>query len=668
MKAILFIVCLSAFQFAYSNVYYVSTSGSNNNNGSSLSKAFATIQKAHNVSKPGDVIYVADGTYNESVIITRSGNSNNYITYQAINKGGAKITNTFDHCINISDVGWSKIQNVGYIVIDGFELVAPSSYGTGVVSDWGAHHITISNCSVHDCGATGIQLNHGDYLQVLSNICYHNSVLFGDLCGSGISIYGKKRFDTNPGNHIVISGNICYNNVNGPTSPKTDGNGIILDDLRCTQSYHSGFGTPIDKDYSDFAVLVENNLCYNNEGAGIQAFCTNNVTIRNNTIYNNQLRRSTDTWRGNLSISCCKDIYCVNNITVVSSSLLADGGSTNWPAFSNNSAIGVFALTGNNYGANYKFYNNITYDLNKISSNSIKSEGIVVSIFGVNANKCAKNPLLVNPIIDGDFSLQSTSPAVDMGTSEFGVDSVDISGANRVQGASVDVGAFELDITPDDLKVEAENLCLQDGLTVWATAIGDFSAGDYAKYCGIDLSHGYAYLKMSLATTQSGSLDIRKGSYTGTIIGTLDYVPTASLDAYELQTCLLTGASDTQDIYLTIRNGSSPNIDFFIFSNDSTENTTSINQIKSAQTSGCSLSIFPDPVVHGNLSLKMKGFESAKKVVISICDLRGATIFRKSFDYQPCISEIDLTNLNSGIYLVKANSGEFTSVQKFIVQ
>lgn len=427
-KHFLFILmCLSSIQLMATN-YYVSPGGNDSNNGTSLSTAFATLQKAHDVSLPGDVINVADGNYSQGVSISRSGNSSNWITYRSINKWGAKFTYANGYLFEIG----ATVNYVGYIIIDGFDLKATSEYGVGVKSDNGAHHITVRNCWIHDCGESGIQLNDGDYRVIENNITNNNAGLMY-YAGSGISIYGSKKFDDLPGFHNIIRGNISHSNLNGPNTANTDGNGIIVDDLINSQQQHP---FPPDLAYSGMETLVENNLCYDNGGAGIQTYVSRNITVRNNTLYNNQLRRSAETWRNNLSASYVQNVVFANNISVVSSSLRADGGSSDFSYFSYNRAIGVMGDC-----SNVTIHNCISYDLNNTSSSSFITD-CGATFVGINNNKAATNPLFVNANLN-DFTLQSTSPAIDAGTSTFGLPTLDLDENTRIQGSAVDMGCYE---------------------------------------------------------------------------------------------------------------------------------------------------------------------------------------------------------------------------------
>lgn len=87
---------------------------------------------------------------------------------------------------------------------------------------------------------------------------------------------------------------------------------------------------------------------------------------------------------------------------------------------------------------------------------------IAVAIPASNLN--AVNPLFTN-MAAGDYTLQAASPVIDAGNSAAaGVGAVDVAGATRVQGANVDLGAFEagaaLDSDGDGVLDSADN-CTQ---------------------------------------------------------------------------------------------------------------------------------------------------------------------------------------------------------------
>jgi hypothetical protein len=80
----------------------------------------------------------------------------------------------------------------------------------------------------------------------------------------------------------------------------------------------------------------------------------------------------------------------------------------------------------------------------------VLSDGGVPS--AANGNLLGFDPLFVNPT-GGDFHLKSGSPAIDAGTSAFGLAPADIDGQSRVKG-KIDIGVYEdhssADATPSN--------------------------------------------------------------------------------------------------------------------------------------------------------------------------------------------------------------------------
>jgi len=70
--------------------YYVATNGNDNNNGTSLSTPFRTIQKCATVAVAGDTCLIRSGTYRETVTPTNSGTSSARITFA--NYNGESVT------------------------------------------------------------------------------------------------------------------------------------------------------------------------------------------------------------------------------------------------------------------------------------------------------------------------------------------------------------------------------------------------------------------------------------------------------------------------------------------------------------------------------------------------------------------------------------------------
>ena len=74
-----------------STTWYVATTGSNSNAGTSLSAPFQTIQQAASVAQAGDTVYICAGTYHETVTPANSGTAGASITYEPYNGGSVVV-------------------------------------------------------------------------------------------------------------------------------------------------------------------------------------------------------------------------------------------------------------------------------------------------------------------------------------------------------------------------------------------------------------------------------------------------------------------------------------------------------------------------------------------------------------------------------------------------
>jgi serralysin len=384
-------------------IHYVATNGSDSASGSS-SAPWKTIAHAmqSSVVKPGDTVMVRPGTYNDPYgIAMKSGSSAGYITLKSEVPRAALIRTT----------AFAGVYMSSYNILDGFDIQGP---GHGIFNKE-LHHIVIRNNYVHDCGNSGMGAMHSDFVTIEGN---EINKCASQTWDSGISIYEPRNITgdtTTAGYRIIIRNNISHHNFQ-QGGPYTDGNGIIMDDFHNDQM--GGANYP-------FPSLVEGNVLHNNGGKGIAVHWSDHVTVRNNTSYfNNRDNKNTATYKGELSQWQCRDNLWVNNIAV------ADRNVN-----STNQAISVGGGS-----SNTTFVNNLTFNGTVGQSSVFIESGSSISAAAAN-NKFGVNPLFVNAA-SGDFRVQSSSPAVNAGTSDYGVGSFDLSGAPRVNGI-IDIGAYE---------------------------------------------------------------------------------------------------------------------------------------------------------------------------------------------------------------------------------
>jgi len=392
--------------------FYVDPNGSDSNRGSIASPWKTIGHAARTATLAGDVVNVNNGIYPETVAFNKSGSRGAPITFQATHRQGAKIEGSGANTITL---------NGNWLVINGFEVTSDNYC---IVSSM-TNHTIVENNRVHNCGASGIQLNGGDYVTIQGNTVYQCAFTSADD-GSGISIYEPAAADANPGFHSVVQQNSSYLNDNH-AGAISDGNGIVMDDFQHTQSDNVPY-TP--------ATLVQNNLVYGNGGWGIKAFESNNITFRNNTAYWDHLRNDTFTHYAELGDQRSSNNTWYNNI----------GWANPRGSFSSrNEAIGD-AGSANSGNA---WFNNLSYNGTRGAS-SLLIMGSTARVTVTNGNILGLKPLLVNPQTNGNGNFQETasSPTIRAGTTSAtgplsGVSNTDLAGIPRTRSGFVDMGAYQ---------------------------------------------------------------------------------------------------------------------------------------------------------------------------------------------------------------------------------
>lgn len=445
--------------------YYVSGTGSDSNNGRSTSSPFRTLQKAANLTNPGDTVYIMNGTYTNSVPgsiilnIDRSGAPGAYIRYRAY-PGHQPVLQATKNWLAV------KVDGAAYIIVEGLTVIGNNSNvteaqaltqikvvngkkvgdpkpeyggnGIGIYFKYEnyaqpSHHVIIRRNTVKEFGGGGIESYGADFVTIEDNFVDANA-WFSIYDNSGISVYQNR--DTQPGYkgyRFVIRRNISTHNrnfmpciCNNFTEP-TDGNGIIIDDTKNGQSDGRQSINGIPQDFGPYTgkMLVTNNIVYDNWGRGIHIFESDNVNVINNTSFSNAYGPTI--LQGEISVVNSDTVRVYNNIMM---------------PYQYRSAI-----TNKSYRSGITKNRNVVIDYNLAFGGN--------GFFDPNANVsdpvATRNNLLgVDPQFVGatytdgrDFRLQPTSPAIDKGYSGYGLKD-DVVKSLRPKGAGVDIGAYEM--------------------------------------------------------------------------------------------------------------------------------------------------------------------------------------------------------------------------------
>ena len=258
------------------HTYHVAPNGNDSNSGLS-GKPWATIQHAADVVNPGDTVIVADGTYAETVAITRGGTSSSPISFRAENKWKATIAPQ-------STAGNSNytlyFSRASYVTVRDFEITGTPDTAAAVKFDSGTNNVVIGN-NIHSVG-------------VSTSKC---------LSGAGILIAD---------NNETVDGNLIWN-VGPPRSAK----------FRCNQQHgiYIAAGTG-GKVQNNIVSGIWQGYGIHLDGVGLSAW-----TVANNTVINSGDNAHNT---GGPFIFSCGGGTCDNNVFVNNLFSQTQGGRCFW--------------------------------------------------------------------------------------------------------------------------------------------------------------------------------------------------------------------------------------------------------------------------------------------------------------------------------------------------
>lgn len=122
------------------------------------------------------------------------------------------------------------------------------------------------------------------------------------------------------------------------------------------------------------------------------------------------------------------------------------------------------------------------------------------------------------------------------------------------------------------LHLEAESYSSMSGVSASGGIVGSTDGGDWMRYDNVNLSSGYTTFTARYARdyTGTGTVEIRLGSTTGTLVGTLSAPNTGGWSTFGTASTTLTGASGTQNVYIVFPSGfGNGDYDWFEFSGGS---------------------------------------------------------------------------------------------------
>ena len=244
--------------------FYVATDGSDTNPGS-LDQPWQTVQKALRTLSAGQIAYVRAGTYDENLMMTRSGTALAPITIRSY--PGEQVVLQPAGGLNCNDV--FQLLNVAYVRVHGFVIEGANGCdnNTNVYLSGRSNHVEISGNEIRNGHDHGLYADPGTHdLQVLANRVHDNGTI-----GSGNKDHALYM---NGGPHLIAN-NLIYDHPFGHAVqiyPDAKGD-IITNNTIVNTSYTVSYraaGVIVGGDgrgrTADKILIVNNIVAWNDKG------------------------------------------------------------------------------------------------------------------------------------------------------------------------------------------------------------------------------------------------------------------------------------------------------------------------------------------------------------------------------------------------------------------
>jgi hypothetical protein len=458
-------------------VYYVSTSGNDNNPGT-LSQPWRTIQKAARTLVAGETVLIRGGTYRETILPANSGTAGNYITYGAYPNEAVIVDGSGINLSNPSE-GLVNVKNKHYIIIQ--DLTIQNSRNIGVYVSGTSNpkvlssNIYLTNLKVLNSNNEAIKVFLADKI-LIENSYTKESV------SSGIGVWHSSN--------IIVDNNTVVNARNLPM-PQGHEECITISfvanfEVKNNEVYFENFNNylgaaGIDIKNSSYEGSVHHNYVHNfyQDGAiyldAWEAGLNGTPSLHNVDIYSNRIEHAGGISIGSERGGTVENINIYNNIVIDSNFsgilLHATGGNglrKNINIYNNtifrstgNGGAGIYIATANietiliknnivDFGPKWvgqitlaypSVKNKITVDRNLTWGRTECSQDFP-NCLELNNGTLRADPLFVNP--NGlDLRLQANSPAINSGLTIPVVNS-DFDGTLRPLGGAYDLGVYEI--------------------------------------------------------------------------------------------------------------------------------------------------------------------------------------------------------------------------------
>ena len=463
LTTIVMIIIATRALTAQTTYHVKSNGGSDSNNGTSWTSAFATLQKALEKADSGDHIWVAAGTYKPTV---KTGNGTENRDMAFILKSNVQIFGGFAGTeTTLEQRDWDTNATILSGDLD----------NNGTISDGDAYHVIVSvgnvgNACLDGFRITGGNANSTDTIIVNGQEAYRNtgggmynfssspnvanSVFSGNYATFGGGVFNTTNSDPTFTNVTILAntagdtGGGMYNiDVCAPTLTKVtissnsaeSGGGMYNFEATLTLTEVTISENTAETGGGMFNYLslltLSNVIVSGNEGeysgGGIMNYeCS--TTLTNILISGNYAMLG----GGYYDMSSSSTLI---NVTICGNSDVVGGGAM--VTSQSPSTIHNTVVWGNSTGIYYAS-SSISYAHCLIQGEELTGNGNI-SASSIGGANIFVNPLSPGISIYGDYQLIAGSPIINLGNNTYNTEEIDLAGNPRINDGTIDIGAYE---------------------------------------------------------------------------------------------------------------------------------------------------------------------------------------------------------------------------------
>lgn len=438
----------------FATTYYVSNSGSNGNNGTSIGTPKQTIASVTSIANPGDIINIRAGTYNESLVISRPGSSGSHITLRGylnerpLIQGTTSGPTIYFYTSNCETVGASLASGntdcaTMYWDVIGLEVRGSATGGgDGNAVKIDTPRVTLIGnklcCAVAD--VVKVVRTANDATIVNNEIWQNSSLVTPSGNAQGVDIVGTDR--------PVVRGNYIHDVPDFGIYAKGNARNPLFENNRLVNIGNSSNGHALmcgqetdeelllDGNYETYDCIIRNNVVVGSTWACVAVSSSSNALVAHNSCYNTGSSTHGSIFLSNESIvgQASNTVQIKNNIVVANPALPVI--KINSDAFTSWSTL---AITKNIYWTTTGAAPTFTHNGGAAVGFSAWQSNYTALTGNTDASTVA-NPLFRTTSGTGALALNSTSPAINAGVVISGITS-DFNWYAR--GGQPDIGAVE---------------------------------------------------------------------------------------------------------------------------------------------------------------------------------------------------------------------------------